>query len=157
MFSAEEREAIQQKTRQLRKVREGTWTKEELARRITERRMRWMEERKEEMLEKYKHLSPEEQAHRIVLLEHMGINPAHLVVSRVSENKIRIDSHNFCPYLEACAELGLDTRQVCKEIGEPSIQKMMQDIHPKLRFSRNYRNIRPSNGRYCEEYIELVQ
>jgi hypothetical protein len=133
------------------------WTKEELAQRITERRMRWMAERKGELLEKYKHLSPEEQAHRIIFLEHMGIEPSHSVVSRVSENKIRIDSHNFCPYLEACTELGLDTRQVCKEIGEPSIQRMLQHIHPKLRFSRNYKNIRPHNGEYCEEYIELLQ
>ena len=108
------------------------------------------------MLAKYDGLSPEEKAYRIIFLEHMKINPEHSKMVRVSPKKIRMDSYNFCPYLEACERLGLETKSVCKKIGEPSIQRLCEMIHPKLRFSRNYSNIRPGNDAFCEEYIELV-
>ncbi len=95
-------------------------------------------------------------AYRIIFLDHMKINPEHSLVKRVSPKKIRIDSYNFCPYLEACVQLGLETKFVCKQINEQSIQKMVEMIHPNLKFSRNYSNIRPFNKHFCEEYIELV-
>lgn len=105
---------------------------------------------------KYKGLPLEEMAYRIIFFDHMGINPKHSQITRVSPIKIRIDSYNFCPYLEACTQLGLETRFVCAQINEQSLQKMVEMIHPNLRFSRNYSNIRPLNKHFCEEYIELV-
>lgn len=156
MFSKAEQKAIQEKLEQLQRVREGKLSPEELAGLITQRRVGWMKLYLDEMLEKYRDLSPEEQAYKIVFFDHMGINPEHSKMVRVSPRKIRIESYNFCPYLEACQQLGLDTRFICKDIGEPSIQQMIEIINPNLRFTRNYVNIRPYNGAFCEEYIELL-
>ena len=156
IFSERAQKAIDEKLTQLRGVKQGTLTPGELADLITDRRMGWILEHRGEMLAKYDGLSPEEQAYRIVCFDHMGIKPEHNEMIRISPGKIRFNSYNFCPYLEACKQLDLDTRFVCKEIGEPSIQRMIQVIHPKLRFSRNYANIRPHNTAFCEEYMEIV-
>jgi len=96
-----------------------------------------------------------EKAYRIICFDEMGINSEHSKMIKFGESKIRIESRNFCPYLEACKELELDTRYVCKEIVEPSIQAVCEIINPNLRFSRNYQNIRPY-GDFCEEYIEIL-
>jgi len=154
MHSESEQEAIQEKLEQLRQVKEGILTHQELANLITQRRVKWIKEHLKEMLLKYKGLSPEGQAYRIIYFDHMGINPEHSKMVRVSPTKIKIKSNNFCPYLEACQKLSLDTKTVCKEIGEQSIKKMIELINPNLKFSRNYANIRPHNG-VCEECFEL--
>lgn len=151
MFSRAEQRAITEKYEQLMGL-----SAQKLADFITQRRVRWIEKHLPEMLIKYKSLSPEEQSYKIIFFEHMGINPRHSKIVRVSPTKIMIESRNFCPYLEACQRLGLDTRLVCKKIGEPSIQAMCEAIHPNLRFSRNYQNIRPHSS-FCEEYIELIE
>jgi len=157
MFSKREQQAIEEKISQLKKFKEGILSSQELAGLITQRRVRWIKERLEEMLVRYKCLNPEEQAHRIIFFDHMKINPEHSKMIRVSPNKIRIESYNFCPYLEACKELDLETRFICKDIGEPSIQEMASIIHPSLKFSRNYENIMPYNSLHCEEYIEIIE
>ncbi len=155
MFSKLEQKTIEEKIEQLRKVKDGILSSQELVDLITERRVSWFEENKDAVLLKYDGLPDEEKAYRIILLEYMKINPKHLKMIRMGDGKIRIESHNFCPYLEACKELDLDTRYVCKEIGEPSIQRMCEVINPNLKFRRNYQNIRPYNSDFCEEYFEL--
>ncbi len=157
MFTEIEQKAIEEKLGQLRKVKEGNLSPQGLANLITQRRVGWIQEFLDETLTKYKRLNPEEQAYRIIFLDHMKINPEHSKVVRVSPTKIRVESYNFCPYLQACSQLGFDTRIICKEIGESSIQAMMNFINPNLKFSRNYEDIRPYNKDFCEEYIELVQ
>ena len=156
-FSKNEQNAIDEKFEQLKKVCDGLLSHAELADIITKRRINWLNEKLEEMLVKYDGLSPEEQAYNIIFFDHMKINPNHSKMVRISPTKIKIESYNFCPYLEASNKLKLDTRCVCKDVGEPSIQKMCEIIHPKLRFSRSYNNIRPCNSAlYCEEYIEII-
>jgi hypothetical protein len=155
MFSEAEQIAIREKTRQLKSVQEGKTTPKELDAQITQRRLDWIEENLETMLKKYGHLPPEEQAFNIIFFDHMGINPDHVKMTRISETKIRTDSYSFCPYLEACSSLNLDTKVVCKEMLEVSVKKMVKVIHPKLEFSRNYSNLRPYQD-FCEEYIEFT-
>ncbi len=150
-----EQKAIEEKLEQLRKIKDGTLGPKELADLITKRRISWFEENKKAVLAKYEGLSDEEKAYRIICFDHMKINPDHSKMIRISKNKIRIESCNFCPYLEACKKLGLDTRYVCKEIVEPSIQKMCEMINPRLKFSRNYQKIRPHHCDFCDEYFEL--
>src|SRR3989338_9194677 len=79
------------------------------------------------------------------------LNPKGISTEMISENLLRIESRNFCPYLEACQWLGMDTRFVCKEIGEPSIIAFFHEINPHLDFYRNYDKIRPYSD-YCEEF-----
>lgn len=155
-FSDIEQNAIDEKFAQLKQVCDGSFSHIQLADAITERRINWLKENLDKMLTKYNSLSPEEQAYCIIYFDHMKINPEHNKIFRISPTKIKIESYNFCPYLEASNQLGLDTRRICKDVGEPSIQKMCEIIHPKLRFSRNYDNIRPHNGAFCEEYIEII-
>ena len=156
MFNEFEQKAVEEKIEQLKKVKEGFLTSQELASLITQRRVSWFEENKEFILSKYKRLSDEEKAYNIIFLEHMRINPEHSKMTRIDDGKIRIESYNFCPYLEACKKLNLDTRFVCREIGEPSIQQMCDLVNPNLKFSRNYQSIRPHNCNFCEEYFELI-
>jgi hypothetical protein len=108
------------------------------------------------MLKKYTHLDDLRKAHMIIGFEHMRINQEKQKIKRISSKKIRIDSYNFCPYLEACKILGLDTKFVCKEIMEPSTQVALEKINPRIKFSRNYQNIRPHNPNFCEEHLELI-
>ncbi len=63
---------------------------------------------------------------------------------------------NPCPTLEACKQLGLDTRVICKKAYQKPVQAFLEQIHPKLRFGRNYERIRPYAA-WCEEIIELVE
>ena len=86
----------------------------------------------------------------------MKINPENSKMIRVSDKKIKIESYNFYPYLEACKQLGLDTKFICKEIGEPSIQQVCEMINPRLKFSRNCQKIRPNHCNFCEEYFEFL-
>ena len=155
-FSKKEQKAINEKLEQLKKVSEGVLSHSELADIIMKRRINWIKNSLEKMLKKYANLPPEEQAYRIIFLDHMKINPKHSKMTRISKTKIRIKSYNFCPYFEASNQLNLDTKCICKDVGEPSIQKMCKIIHSKLRFSRNYDNIRPNNSEYCEEFIEII-
>jgi hypothetical protein len=154
MATKEQEDAIGRKVEFLKKIRDGVIDVQEMLEYDTARRVKWMEEHKEEMLKKYEGLPPDEQAFRIICLEHMKIDPKDQKMTRITEKKIRVDSYNFCTYLEACKRLGMDTRKVCKEIGEPAIQAMLEVLNPKLRFSRNYKNIRPYCS-YCEEYVEI--
>ncbi len=156
MFSKEQQKAIIEKLEQLKKVKEGRMNSDELAKIITKRRINWIENNLERMLIKYKGLSPEETAYRIIFFDHMKINPKDSEMIRISPTKILIKSYNFCPYLEACNQLHLDTKFICKEIGEPSINEIAKRIHPDLVFSRDYSKIRPDNDS-CEEYLELIK
>ncbi len=70
------------------------------------------------------------------------------------KTKIVIHSKNFCPTLEACKILGLDTREVCKELNEEPTQALLQQLDPRLAFTRNYNALRPYEE-FCEEMIIL--
>jgi hypothetical protein len=89
----------------------------------------------------------------MVLLRYMKI-PANEVPAVETENKITWRSSNFCPILEACQRLGLDTRVVCKQGAEQSVQDLVSKLNPNLIFSRNYEDLRPYR-KYCEESFEL--
>lgn len=95
------------------------------------------------------------KAYVLLLIKKMEIPPSEVPVAYEDGKKITWRSYNWCPVLEACKELGLDTRAICKRGWEESVNKFIQKIHPKLRFSRNYDMLRP-HGKYCEETIELL-
>ncbi len=96
------------------------------------------------------------RAYTLVLLEYMGLNPHEVPVVYEDGRLIVWRSVNFCPTLEACRRLSLDTRLVCRLATEGSVQALISRLDPRLRFSRNYAaGIRPYTG-YCEEWIELA-
>ena len=100
---------------------------------------------------------PPRQAYTMFLLLYLGLDPEEVPVVYEDERVIVWRSFNFCSMLEACVRLGLDTRQVCREGTEESVQHLIARLDPRLRFSRNYADgIRP-HAPYCEETIELVE
>lgn len=95
------------------------------------------------------------QAYTLFLLCYLGLDPGEVPVVYEDERKITWRSYNFCSLLEACVRLGLDTREVCRQGAEASVQELIAQLDPRLRFSRNYVDgIRPY-AEYCEEMIEL--
>ena len=77
-------------------------------------------------------------------------------IVKQSENKIISRWWNPCPTLDACIKLGLDTREICKKAYHKPVQELLIQIHPNLRFVRNYECIRP-HAPYCEEIIYLEE
>jgi hypothetical protein len=75
-------------------------------------------------------------------------------VVQKTDKAISFHSMNFCPTLEACRILGLDTREVCKKLNEGATQDMVRQIDNRLRFTRNYECLRPYSD-YCEETIYI--
>lgn len=92
---------------------------------------------------------------QLVLFEYMGIRPDEVPVVKETETKITWRAYDFCPYYEAMEKLGLDSKIVCKHATEMPVQALLDIINPKLRFSRDYKKIRP-HTEYCEETIELI-
>lgn len=90
-----------------------------------------------------------------LFLKKLGISSAEAPIVKRRGNKLIIHSKNFCPTLEACKILNLDTRQVCRKLNEEPTQALLQQIDPRLRFTRNYDSLRPYKT-YCEEMILLV-
>ena len=115
------------------------------------RRTGWFEENKS----RFAFLSgdPVSAAYRL-LLARFGITSEEAPVIFKSETKIVFHSQNFCPTLEACKRLGLDTREICKRLNEDATNRLIRLIDPRLRFSRNYEKLRPY-ALYCEERITL--
>ena len=85
----------------------------------------------------------------------MNLRRDELPVISETESQITWSSLNRCPTLEACRELGLDTRTVCRSINEKATQAFVSLIDPRLRFHRSYDDIRP-HANHCKEWIVRV-
>ncbi len=73
-----------------------------------------------------------------------------------TEKRLVMRWWNPCPTLEACKKLGLDTREICQKAYHKPVQEFLKQIHPGLRFERNYERLRP-HAAYCEEIIVLEE
>ncbi|MFX0139341.1 MAG: nucleoside deaminase [Candidatus Hodarchaeota archaeon] len=94
-----------------------------------------------------------EKAYKILIIK-LDINEEEAPIIEKTNIKLVFHSKNFCPSLEACKLLDLDTRIICKEIFERPTEEFIKLLNPKLRFSRNYKFIRPYAD-YCEEIISI--
>lgn len=99
--------------------------------------------------------NPLEAGYRL-LLEKFNIGPDQAPVVEQNAHRIVFHSKNFCPTLEACKLLDLDTRTVCRLYNEESTRRLVRQIDPRLRFSRNYEKLRPYSE-YCEEMITRIE
>lgn len=89
-----------------------------------------------------------------LLLAKLGIGPEEAPVVEKTPAKIVFHSRNFCPTLEACKILDLDTRIICREVNEKPTDLLIKQLSGRLEFRRNYDKLRP-NCEYCEEMILL--
>jgi len=113
------------------------------------RRMKWFDENKDS----FDFISHDllDSAYRL-LLERFRIGPEEAPVVSRTDRQIVFHSMNFCPTLEVCKILNLDTRYVCKRLNEDSTDTLIKQIDGGLKFSRNYEKLRPYTD-YCEEMI----
>jgi tRNA(adenine34) deaminase len=91
-----------------------------------------------------------------LLLERFGITSEEAPGIKKTDTEIVFHSMNFCPTLEACRILDLDTRHVCKKLNEISTDTLLKQIDSRLTFSRNYDKLRPYTE-YCEEMISISE
>ncbi len=89
-----------------------------------------------------------------LLLAKLGLEPGEAPIVRRTERQIVFRSINFCPTLEACKLLDLDTRAICHAVSEKPTEALLKQLNQNLRFTRNYAALRPY-GDYCEEIIAI--
>jgi hypothetical protein len=93
--------------------------------------------------------------YRLFYESYLGLAvPRDGVVVEATEGRWVTRWWNRCPTLEACCELGLDTREICRKVYHRPVQAFLERIDPRLRFERNYEALRP-HAPYCEEIISL--
>ncbi len=148
-FSPEQRAAIEREMEHLRGADDEALRA--LNEDSTQRRIAWFTQHRAEFALPAD--DPLEAGYRL-LLARFGISPEEAPVVLRNERAITFHSQNFCPTLEACRLLNLDTRHVCKCINEDSTNALLRQFDPRLRFSRNYEKLRPY-ALYCEETISL--
>lgn len=115
----------------------------------TQRRLKWFQT--ENPLDDIVTDDVKEKAYRL-LLKKFNITEEQAPTIHQDENKIVFHSMNFCPTLEACKILELDTRFVCGCYNEGSTDMLVKQVDSRLSFKRNYGSLRPYAA-YCEEMI----
>ena len=127
---------------------------EYLERCVIEKRESWLNETLDKL---EKTGNAVEDGYRIFYEKYLGISvPKDGEVVERTDKKLVTRWWNYCPILEVCRKLGLDTRMVCKKSYHRPVQIFLSKINPKLRFDRNYDCIRPYSP-YCEEIITLEE
>ncbi len=89
-----------------------------------------------------------------LLLKKLEITPEEAPIVTKTANKVVFHSKNFCPTLEACKILGLDTRMICRIVNEKPTDALVKQLSNRLEFARNYEKLRPYSD-YCEEMVLL--
>jgi len=120
---------------------------------LIQRRIAWFQEHRAELQKLEGDIL--EKAYR-VLLARLEVEPEEAPIVEKSNEKLVFHSKNFCPALEACKILGLDTRVICRLLFERPADELVKQVDKNLRFGRNYECIRPYAD-YCEESITIVR
>jgi tRNA(Arg) A34 adenosine deaminase TadA len=92
------------------------------------------------------------RGYELLLLDYLGLDADEVPVVAESEQAITWLSRNRCPTLEACQRLGRSTARVCRAVYEKPAQALLSRLHPALRFSRDYGELRPEHP-HCRESI----
>jgi tRNA(adenine34) deaminase len=141
---------VRDQIEQLRKM--GTVALDKMAAELSRKRLAWLETNRRLIDRTGK--DPLHAAYH-ALLAKLDLAPDEAPILQQDEKQLVFASRNFCPTLEACRILKLDTRLVCKHLSENATDEFVRRIDPRLRFSRNYDTLRPT-GSYCEEIITLT-
>jgi hypothetical protein len=119
---------------------------------VIEKRLAWL---KANLTESIDQQNPVLEGYKWFYEKYLKVSvPKDGEIIECTEKRIVMRWWNACPTLDACTKLGLDTREVCRKAYQCPVQEFLKRIHPKLRFDRNYQNIRPY-APYCEEIITL--
>jgi len=125
-----------------------------LERCVTEKRLAWA---KEHVGEIDKSENPVMDGFQWFYEQYLGLSvPENGEIVEASEKRIVSRWWNPCPTLDACQKFGLDTRVICKKAYHQPVKNFLKELHPDLRFERNYACLRP-HAEYCEEIILLEE
>jgi tRNA(adenine34) deaminase len=131
----------------------STWSYREIEAAVAAKRIAWIHEH---ALDSRAADSPTpRKAFERLFFDNMGLSRQDLPVIEETEDRITWLSRNPCPTLDACLELGLDTRKVCRAITEKATQAFISQLDPQLRFIRSYQEIRPYAA-HCRESIVRI-
>jgi tRNA(Arg) A34 adenosine deaminase TadA len=119
---------------------------------LLKRRIEWFK-KNENLIRKELNGTDLEKAYQLLLMK-LGIGRDEAPIVERTDNRIVFHSVNFCPALEACRILGLDTAEVCRMHSEKATEGLIRMVNPNLDFSRNYGRLRPGSA-FCEEIITL--
>jgi hypothetical protein len=121
---------------------------------VTEKRLAWLKANFRRGIEMD---NPVWEGYRWFYEKYLGVTvPEDGEIVEHADKRIIMRWWNSCPTLEACEQLGLETREICKKAYQKPVQEFLMQINPKLRFDRNYDYIRP-HAAYCEEIIYLEE
>jgi hypothetical protein len=121
---------------------------------VIEKRLAWLDKNLETLA---KTGSSVLDGYRLFYEIYLGVSgPEDGEIVEQTDRKMVTRWWNHCPTLEACQELGLDTREICQKAYHKPVQAFLSKIDPKLRFERNYEALRPHTA-YCEEIITLAE
>jgi hypothetical protein len=118
---------------------------------LTEKRLRWLD-RQPEVVATESH-EPLLRAYRL-LVRKLGVAEEEAPIVARDARSLTFASRNFCPTLEACRILQVDTRRVCQALTEGATQAFLQRLDPRLTFTREYATLRPF-GEACLETIAI--
>ena len=128
----------------------ASWS--DAGRELTMRRVAWANQSRDR-INSTVHGSDVRKAYQLILMK-IGIDSAQAPIDEESGDRLVFRSENPCPALDACEILGLDTRKVCKLHSEGATDALIKSLNPRLKFTRDYSEIRPSSP-FCREIIEL--
>jgi len=143
-------EEVRKLVKKFRTAKSSGW--KQVENELIEKRSKWFNKNKNHVLGKLTGTDVE-KAYQLLLMK-IGIKENEASIVEKSEKKIVFHSKNFCPVLEACKILGFDTREVCEAVYEKPTEELIRKLNLRLRFTRNYKSIRPY-APYCEEIITL--
>ena len=125
----------------------------ELERQVAHKRVTWLDREFGDKI----HLMPRTPrgAYELFFFNYLKISREEVPIVSESDDEIVWRSWNRCSTLEACQAMALDTRILCRSVFEKSTQAVVSRLDPRLRFHRNYRDIRPYAD-YCEERIVRI-
>jgi tRNA(adenine34) deaminase len=123
---------------------------------VAAKRQRWFEQHHTARAQGPRRQRPAPRAaFEALFFEYLELRAEDLPIVHEDDRQIVWLSRNDCPTLEACQQLGLDTRIVCRQAYEKSTQVFVSCIDPELRFLRDYHEIRPY-APHCRERIVRV-
>jgi tRNA(Arg) A34 adenosine deaminase TadA len=113
------------------------------------KRLQWYQ--REGPVERLKSNDPLQMGYQLLLAK-LGIQEEDAPIVLEDSERLVFHSKNFCPTLEACRILRLDTRKICRLTNEGAMDALLKRMDARLSFRRNYRKLRPYEA-YCEEII----
>ncbi len=124
---------------------------------VIEKRLAWLDQQAAAPMTPMSTGNPILDGYKLFYEHYLGLSiPQDGVVVAATERRWVMRWWNRCPTLEACRELGLDTREICRKVYHRPVQALLARIDPQLRFERNYEALRPY-APYCEEVISLSE